>query len=218
MIKIRDKEISYERRFSAFFEESSKIPDYIVGLDKCIEIFKIREPIVFTTQCAYESNYFQTTVENLNYSARALFTYFKKYFPTQEKATAFARKPRDIANLVYGGRMGNVVTSNDGWNYRGRGCIQLTGRNNYRALSEAFGMNFEQEPELLEKSPYCWYASGFYWVKHGIDKLIYGFKNDNKIKKSTFVINGGYNGLEKRIELHKNLLRWHFQFDSLYKG
>ena len=90
---------------------------------------------MFLAQCGHESAGFTRLEENLNYSAKALYNVFRKYFPTLPMAENYARRPEAIANLVYGSRMGNgSAESGDGWKYRGRGIIQITGKYNYRSL------------------------------------------------------------------------------------
>ncbi|MCJ8273495.1 MAG: hypothetical protein MJK04_29350, partial [Psychrosphaera sp.] len=98
----------------------------------------------FIAQIAHESGSFKYKSENLNYSAKALRAVFSKYFYTDEMAERYARKPEDIANVVYANRMGNGNSvSGDGWRYRGRGLIQLTGRENYANCAEFIGMDCE---------------------------------------------------------------------------
>src|SRR5690606_10748069 len=100
-------------------------------------------------QLAHESN-LKPVSENLNYSAARLGEIFKKYFPTTALANAYARQPEKIANRVYANRMGNGdESSGDGWKYRGRGFIQLTGKSNYTALSDFTGIDYVSSPDLL---------------------------------------------------------------------
>lgn len=89
----------------------------------------------FLGQCEHETGGFNLFSENLNYSKEALITIFRKYYPNIDLAQKHERKPSVIANHVYGGRMGNNQI-NDGWDFRGRGCIQLTGKSNYKQFSE----------------------------------------------------------------------------------
>ena len=99
----------------------------------------------FFAQTAHESGNFKAFSENLNYGASGLTTTFKKYFPTTEKALLYERKPEKIANLVYGNRMGNGdEASGDGFKFRGRGALQLTGKDNYKVFSE-----YLKKPEIM---------------------------------------------------------------------
>ena len=108
----------------------SVFPKYGINTNKRIA--------AFLSQCGHESGGFRLTQENLNYSAKGLMGIFKKYFPTQGLADAYARKPEKIANKVYGNRMGNgPETSGEGFKFRGRGYIQLTGKENYTAFGKS---------------------------------------------------------------------------------
>jgi putative chitinase len=101
----------------------------------------------FFAQTAHESGNFKAFSENLNYSAKGLRGIFRKYFPTDALAKAYERQPQKIANRVYANRMGNGdEASGEGWLYRGRGPLQLTGKNNYRA----FGKYIGREQEILD--------------------------------------------------------------------
>ena len=102
--------------------------------------------------------------ENLNYSASALGTIFKKYFPTTELANKYARKPEQIANKVYANRMGNgIESSGEGWKYRGRGFIQITGKDNYAKLSKDTGIDYVKNPDLLLNEADAMISALWYW-------------------------------------------------------
>lgn len=110
-------------------------------------------------QCAHESGGFLHRFENLNYSEASLLRVFKKYFKPPFKASDYARKPEKIANRVYGGRMDNgPESSGDGWRYRGRGYIQLTGKANYTSFGTAIGEDLVGNPDLAAEpaSPGWW--------------------------------------------------------------
>ena len=118
------------------------IPDTVIAqIPGVMENFGVNTPLRlahFLAQCGHESGGFRLTQENLNYSAKGLMGTFKKYFPTQALADAYARQPQKIANKVYGGRMGNgLEASGEGFKFRGRGYIQLTGKQNYTAFDLA---------------------------------------------------------------------------------
>ena len=100
----------------------------------------------FFGQTAHESGNFKAFSENLNYGAKGLLGIFKKYFPTEAKALEYERKPEKIANLVYASRMGNGdEASGDGWKFRGRGALQLTGKSNYQAFAD-----YLKRPEIMD--------------------------------------------------------------------
>lgn len=151
----------------------------------------------FWAQLHHESN-LKPISENLNYSQNALIRVFKKYFPTTYAASRYARKPKEIANKVYANRMGNGdQSSGDGWRYRGRGFIQLTGKNNYRALSQATGVDYLSNPDWLLKEPDAMIAALWFWNTERLNK----YADADNLEQLTRRINGGYNGLQHRKEL-----------------
>lgn len=147
----------------------------------------------FLAQCSHESANFSATMENLNYSATGLMKTFSRYFPTIEKANEYARQPEKIANYVYGNRMGNgPETSGDGYRYRGRGYIQLTGKNNYKMFS-VVAPEILSEPDLVA-TKYPLLSAAWFW---GARKLNL-FADYNDIEAITKFVNGGENGLDDR--------------------
>lgn len=125
----------------------------------------------FLAQVGHESGQMRNLIENLNYSAEALVRTWPTRF-TAETAPAYARQPERIANRVYGGRMGNgPEASGDGWHYRGRGLIQLTGRANYRAAGQALGLPLEEQPELIEHPEHAAQSAAWWWAQHGLNEL-----------------------------------------------
>jgi predicted chitinase len=153
----------------------------------------------FFSQVLHESGSMRFDTENLNYSAKALRLVFGKYFKTDEEATRYARQPEKIANRVYARRMGNgVESSGDGWRYRGRGFIQLTGKNNYKAFATWIGDDrVVHEPERVA-TDYTVHSAVFYWDKNNLNRVA----DQDDVKKMTKRVNGGYNGLAHRRELH----------------
>lgn len=123
----------------------------------------------FLATIGHESGGFKRVSENLNYSEQALLSVFGKYY-TPALAKAEARKPELIANRVYGGRMGNDRPG-DGWRYRGRGLIQITGKNNYRAVSNALDVDYLNNPEWLERPEDAARASAWWWWDAGCNEL-----------------------------------------------
>lgn len=160
--------------------------------------FDLEAPVrlaMFLAQVGHESAGFTRVVENLNYSAAALSRVWPKRFPTPAVAAAFARQPERIANRVYGGRMGNgPETSGDGWRYRGRGLIQLTGRANYRACSSALEVDLVKEPELLATRRLAALSAGWFWKTRELSPLA----DAEDVAGVTRKINGGVHGLEDR--------------------
>lgn len=175
------------------------IERYLDALNNELGKYQIDTPLRqahFIAQIAHESGSFKYKSENLNYSAKALRSVFGKYFDTDEMAEQYARKPEDIANVVYASRMGNGNSdSGDGWRYRGRGLIQLTGRENYANCAGFIGIDCEAEPDLLAEDPVaavsaaCWF-----WQSRKLNDLA----DADDLKAITRKINGGYHGLESR--------------------
>ncbi|MCA7000643.1 glycoside hydrolase family 19 protein [Dickeya solani] len=150
----------------------------------------------FVAQVAHESNELRARVENLNYSAKGLRSVFGRYFTTDEMAAQCERKPESIANIVYANRLGNGATeTGDGWKYRGRGLIQLTGRDNYRACGSAIGQDLVTNPDLISQNPSVSVAAAiWFWKKNGLSALA----DQDDINGITRRINGGLNGLADR--------------------
>jgi len=150
----------------------------------------------FFAQIHHESN-LKPVEENLNYSSIGLKETFREYF-TDLEAIKYQRKPEMIANRVYANRMGNGdEASGDGWKYRGRGFIQLTGKNNYYNISKDVKIDYFNKPELLLNEADAMIAAIWFWNKNKLNR----FADIDSISHVTRIINGGYNGLEHRKEL-----------------
>lgn len=159
----------------------------------------------FIAQCGHESGGWRVFSENLNYSAAGLAKTFGKYFgPNGANPADFAKKPEKIANLVYAKRMGNGdAASGDGYKYRGRGPIQLTGKDNYTAFSKAMGVDVVNDPDMVSKDKNIALMSAiWFWNKNGLNALA----DAGNIKAMTKKINGGYIGLEDRIHHYEAVL------------
>lgn len=152
----------------------------------------------FFSQVLHESGCMRFDTENLNYSSKALRAVFGKYFKTKRKADAYARKPENIASRVYANRMGNGgESSGDGWMYRGRGLIQLTGKKNYKNFAKWVGNDKILDDPDLVASEYAVHSAVFYWDKNNLNNVA----DQNDVEKLTKRINGGLNGLAHRREL-----------------
>jgi putative chitinase len=164
----------------------------------------------FFAQTAHESGNFKAFSENLNYGAKGLRGIFGKYFPTDALARAYERQPQKIANRVYANRMGNGdEASGDGWKYRGRGPLQLTGKNNYRA----FGRYIGREQEILDNPDLVATELGFESALWFFDaNKLWGIcdqgVNDATILALTKRINGGTHGLDDRKLKTKKYAAW----------
>lgn len=155
----------------------------------------------FMAQIEHESG-LKPISENLNYSAKRLLQIFPKYFNT-EKALIYANKPQLIANRVYANRMGNgSEASGEGWKYRGRGFIQITGKENYFRLANDTDLDCLKNPDLLLEESNAMLSALWFWNLKGLNKLA----DKNDIVGITKKINGGLNGIEHRKELLKKPL------------
>ncbi len=156
----------------------------------------------FLSQVNHESGDMKYIEENLNYSAKRLLQVFPKYFKTIDGANEYAYKPEKIANKIYANRMGNGDGgSGDGWRYRGRGPIQLTGKNNYILFANwVKNKDIINNPDLILKdNDLLVLTAFFYWDYRKINNIIIDNANQYEIcKKVTRSINGGYNGLDDR--------------------
>jgi predicted chitinase len=175
---------------------------YIGHLEKALPQYGIADSRLrlahFFAQVLHESGCMRFDMENLNYSSEALRKVFGKYFKTKAEADAYARQPEKIANRVYANRMGNRgETSGDGWRYRGRGLIQLTGRSNYKAFADWIGDEAVLDQPDLVASEYAVESAVFFWDKHNLNR----FADNDDVVGLTHKINGGENGLAHRREL-----------------
>jgi putative chitinase len=183
------------------------IPDAVIAMipDTAAK-FQINTPLRlahFLAQCGHESGGFRVTQENLNYSAKGLAGIFKKYFPTEAAATPYARQPQKIANKVYANRMSNgSEASGDGYKFRGRGYIQLTGRDNYTQFGKAIGEDIANNPDVVS-SNYALLSAAWFWSKNGLNKLADGGATDQTVTSITKRVNGGTIGLADRIKHFK---------------
>jgi putative chitinase len=167
------------------------------------EINTVERVSAFIAQCAHESGGFKRLKENLNYKWESLRRVFPKYFPTDELAQEYAHKQEQIANRVYGGRMGNGdESSGDGFRYCGRGLIQLTGKNNYTKFAESIHMAVEEVPALLETYDGAVKSACWFWHTNNINQ----WADVGDILTMTKRINGGVIGLEDRQKHYAHAL------------
>ena len=183
------------------------IPDAVISqLPDTIAKFELNTPLRlahFLAQAGHESGGFKVLNENLNYSAKGLLGIFKKYFPTEAKANQYQRKPEKIANLVYGNRMGNgPEASGEGYKFRGRGYIQLTGKDNYKAFRNVTHEDVVAYPDLVS-TKYPLYSAAWFFHKNGLHKIADEGASDAVVTKVTKRVNGGTIGLPDRIKHFK---------------
>jgi putative chitinase len=158
----------------------------------------------FLAQCGHESLDFTVLKENLNYGAKGLRGTFGKYFPDDATAAKYERKPEMIANRVYASRMGNGnESSGDGYKYRGRGAIQLTGCSNYTAFAKDVGKTIDETITYLETLEGAIESACWFWKKNGLNEIA----DKKDITLMTKRINGGTIGLEDRTKHWNNNLQ-----------
>ena len=190
------------------------IPDSVISqIPETAAKFGINTPLRlahFLAQCGHESGGFKATQENLNYSAKGLMGIFKKYFPTQALAEQYQRNPQKIASKVYGGRMGNGPESTgEGFKFRGRGYIQLTGKENYTAFGKSINEDMTANPDKVA-THYPLLSAAWFFTKNGLHKMADQGATDAVVTQITKRVNGGTIGLDDRIKHFKeyyNLLK-----------
>jgi len=163
----------------------------------------VRKQAAFIGQCSHECNHFRVLEENLNYKAATLERLFGHKFKPEE-IPQYANQPQRIANRIYANRMGNRdEASGDGWLYHGRGCIQLTGHDNYWHFGQAVGQDFVKNPAPVAQPMYAAMSAGWFWATHGCNPLA---EAENWVGLTKH-INGGTIGLEERIKLMQQALQ-----------
>jgi len=177
----------------------AKAGEWIDAINETFEKFDISTPerqACFLGQCAHESGGFTALSENLNYSAVSLCRVWPKRFPTITDGQICERNPEKIANRVYASRMGNGdEESGEGYAYRGRGLIQLTGKSNYEACGKALDVDLIENPDLVATPQYAALSAGWFWNKNKLNA--YADKGD--MEGLTKKINGGTHGIEDRV-------------------
>ena len=183
------------------------IPDAVIAqIPDTAAKFEINTPLRlahFLAQCGHESGGFKATQENLNYSAGGLKGIFSKYFKEAGLAESYQRNPEKIASRVYGGRMGNGPESTgDGYKFRGRGYIQLTGKDNYTAFGKAINEDMTANPDKVATN-YALLSAAWFFSKNGLHKMADGGATDAVVTQITKRVNGGTIGLPDRIKHFK---------------
>ena len=175
-------------------------PEWAEPLEATFTKFVIstkKEQAAFIGQCSHECNHFKTLEENLNYRAETLQKLFGHKFKPGE-VELYAHHPEKIANRIYANRMGNRdEASGDGWRFHGRGCIQLTGHDNYWHCGQAVGQDFVMNPGLVATPMYAAMSAGWFWSTHGCNTLAQSGNEEGLCRR----INGGTFGLQERVAL-----------------
>jgi putative chitinase len=189
---------------------AGKVPDGVIGqIPQTAQEFGITTNLRlahFLAQCALESNNFTATVENLNYRAARLMEVFPKYFRGVD-TSAYANNPEKIGNRVYANRMGNGdEASGDGFKFRGRGYIQLTGKNNYTSFSTFVGEDCVASPDLVA-TKYPLASAAFYFKSNNIWAICDRGADDGTVTQVTKAVNGGTHGLAERLQNFKKFMQ-----------
>lgn len=188
---------------------SKNIERYAEALDKAMQecgIDTAARARAFLAQVGHESAQLNCVEENLNYSAQALRKVFPKYFRTPQEASSYAHHPERIANRVYAGRMGNgSEESGDGWKFRGRGLIQITGRDNYVAMSALMGKDLTVWPDALLMPLDACRSAALWWKANGLNALADKLATDERktFEAITKRVNGGLTGIDDRWEIYQ---------------
>jgi putative chitinase len=203
--------------FRKLFPRAQDPQRWVDSMNSVFPVYEINTPrrvAAFLAQCGHESGGWTVFEENLNYSATGLMGIFKKYFPTMEIANQYARQPQKIANRVYASRMGNGdESSGDGWKYRGRGPIQLTGRSNYTQFAKDMfedWQNVVENPDWVTADrDYALMSAIWFWNKNGLNR--WADASDSG-KSDAFItltkrINGGTIGLADRQHHYDDALK-----------
>ena len=197
--------ITAEQLQEAFDLEDGTAEKIIDALNAAMDEFEINTPqrrAMFLAQCCHESGHFRAVSENLNYKADSLSRVFPKYFKDVDP-NDYAKQPEKIANRVYGNRMGNGDEhSGDGYRYRGRGYIQLTGKSNYEACGDDLEVDLTENPDYLTTPVGAARSAAWFWDSRDLNDLA----DAGDIKTCTKKINGGFIGLEERMELYEEAL------------
>ena len=190
------------------YPQSKSIARYCEALNHAIAecgIDTAARACAFLAQVGHESAQLNRVEENLNYSAQALRKVFPKYFRTPQEASSYAHHPEMIANRVYAGRMGNgSEESGEGWKYRGRGLIQITGRDNYVSMSALMGKDLTVWPDALLMPLDACRSAALWWKTNGLNSLADKLVSDERKTFETITkrVNGGLNGLEDRWAIY----------------
>ena len=187
-------------QLNQFFEDTPEetVDLFVDPLNRTFAKFEIDTPLriaMFLAQVGHESGGLKFTKENLNYSGDRLLVVFPTHFDGSDDMSTFNRNPEKIANRVYCNRMGNGdEASGDGYKFRGRGLIQLTGKNNYTRFAEAIGKDIDDIVEYAETPEGAAMSAGWFWSSNNLNRAA----DAGDVLAATKLINGGTNGLAQR--------------------
>jgi putative chitinase len=186
--------------------KADRIAYFHEGIDQTFQVFDINTPqraAAFLAQTGHESGGLNLTEENLHYKAETLSRLWPRLFPEDVAEEYAAKGPQAIGSRAYGGRMGNgPEETGDGFRYRGRGLIQLTGKDNYAACGDALGMDLVSDPDQVSQNPVAVLSAGWFWDTHHLNS----YADQGDMLTITKKINGGTIGLEERVALYNHIL------------
>ena len=195
------------QQFQAIVGDNPYAEHWVEALNKCWPDYDITTPerqAAFMGECCVESAKFTAIQENLNYRAASLNAQWKSHFPTLEIAQQYEHKPEQIANKAYENRMGNgPESSGDGWRFRGKGLIQLTGRDNYQAFADSLQIGVDEAASYLETFEGAVQSACFFWESHNLNALA----DQGNIDQISKIINGGTLGIEERRHFYQIALQ-----------
>lgn len=196
-----------KEKLNALIPKNPYLDYWFNALDQLLPDYQIDTPkrvAAFVAQCSHESGEFRIIRENLNYRWQSLRKLFPRYFPTDELAQQYASRPSKqeaIANRIYANRMGNgPEDSGDGYLYRGRGLIQLTGKENYSWFAASLGISVQEATEYLETFEGAAQSACWFWETNNLNQ----WADKDDILTLTKRINGGTIGLEDRIKHYEH--------------
>jgi putative chitinase len=191
------------QQFQAIVGPNPYAEHWVEALNKCFDDYEINTALrqaAFMGQTCVESAKYTAIQENLNYRAATLNAQWKSHFPTLEIAQQYEHQPEKIANRAYGGRMGNgPEESGDGWRFRGKGLIQLTGRDNYQGFADSVGMNIDDAAAYLETFEGCVQSACYFWESHNLNALA----DKGAIDQISHIVNGGTLGQDERRHFYE---------------
>jgi putative chitinase len=189
-----------QEKLASCLSRNKNIPDLFEALNEVLPKYEITSPqrvAAFLAQCGHESADFTVLKENLNYSADGLTKVFPKRFPTLDAANPYNRQPEKIANKIYADRMGNgPESSGDGYKYRGRGAIQLTGHDNYKSFADSIGQSIDEAVAYTETLAGAIESACWFWNKNNLNQ----YADSADLVTLTKRINGGTIGLDDRVK------------------
>lgn len=190
------------------FTKDDELNNILHDILKKYSITTLKQQAAFLATIDVESNNFNSFVENLNYSANRLCAVWPNRFKTLDEANVYAKNPEKLASYIYCNRMGNGdEESRDGWIYRGRGAIQLTGKNNYKMIADKLSISINEAVEYIETKRGAIESAAIFWTENNLNHI----SNSMDMWSVTKVVNGGFTGINSRITKYK------YYYDMLKK-